>query len=178
MSSKELVDRLATSLSSLPFVEPITADFSVTGVKVICRVKKGTEAAWAKVVEKILRSADRAEFKAHICRLYFLHNGNMVYGWHLGITSSSMEDTIDHVVGLIRGGKAPPARKVSKPQPHVTSMTGYSPPLDADSKGNPIVSKQVMSMPFTGMEGRVDRNMPSKPNDDGRGGGRGVTKIS
>ena len=173
MCSMEISDRLKSTLNLLPFVEPISSDFTIDGVKVLCRVLKGGDAAWAKVVEKILRAAESAGFKSHVCRLYFLHNDNMVYGWHVSFTSDSIEDAIDAVVVAVRGDN-PRTAPTKEPSPMVGGT--YTPSLEADSKGNPIVSKQVMSMPFTGMEGVKDRNAPS-PQKDGKGGGRGASTI-
>jgi hypothetical protein len=177
--SKEAADRLAGALKALPFVEPIRQDFvEVTRIKLLCRVSKGAEAQWAKVVEKMLRAADSSGFQVHICRLYFLHNDNMVYGWHVGVDAQSMFDAVDSLLrGLpVRQQEAPP-RKQPNPAANLASMGAYSPPLGADDKGNPIVPRQLESMPFTGMEGRKDRNVPTGPGEDGRGGGKGIRKI-
>lgn len=175
--SSEFAEQLSGLLDQLPFAESVMSDNSPDGskIQVICRVKKGAETQWAKVVEKILRKAQEQGFKAHVCRLYFLKGEAMVYGWHVGLTSKSMGSAVAQVAEAIFGQKRPAVKTPSKKG---VSMDHYSPPLQADVKGNPVVAKQVMEMPFTGMEGRADRNIPSPPGSDGRGGGRGVTKIS
>lgn len=180
--SKEAVDRLAGALRALSFVEPIREDFvEVTRIKLLCRVSKGAEQAWAKVVEKMLRAADSSGFQIHICRLYFLHNDNMVYGWHVGVDAQSMFDAVDALVRGLPGrppAPAPPLRKQPNPAANLASMRAYSVPLEADQRGNPIVDKQLDHMDFTGMEGRTDRNVPTGKDKDGRGGGKGIMKIS
>lgn len=180
--SSENAGRLAAFINQLPFAEPVMSESSPDGTKiqVICRVKKGAEQQWAKVVEKVLRKAESEEFQAHVCRLYFLKNDTMVYGWHVGITSSMMGAAVEQVIEAVAGPKRVEVKTPRGPaNGRKATMSNYSPPLEADVKGNPIIKgRQVMEMAFTGMEGRKDRNMPSPPNEDGRGGGRGVTKIS
>lgn len=180
--SKEAVERLAGALQALPFVEPIREDFvEVTRIKLLCRVSKGAELPWAKIVEKMLRAADSSGFQIHICRLYFLHNDSMVYGWHVGIDAQSMFDAVDSLIRVLPGRPVatavPPPRKQPNPAAKLASMRAYSVPLEADQRGNPIVDKQLDHMDFTGMEGRTDRNVPTAPNKDGRGGGKGIMKI-
>lgn len=174
MSNKEITDRFAGLLDSLPFVAPIKHEFTDTTIKVMCRISKGSEGQWAKVVEKILRTAEHSDFNAHICRLYFLHNDNMVYGWNVSLAAVSLSDALDAIARHVVQGRPKP---VVKPQARLASMSAYSPPLEADVKGNPKVARQLESMPFTGMENKQDRNQPSAAGEDGRGGGLGVRKI-
>jgi len=187
--SSEYTEKLAELIGSLSFVEPVITDNTGDGTKiqVICRVKGGAEAPWAQIVERILRKAEEAHFHAHICRLYFLKGDSMVYGWHIGITSETMGQAVEDVGEAIHGPKRntiktkkkapmPPKGRVSS-VPVDPSGRSYSPPLQADAKGNPQVKKQLMSMPFTGMENRKDRNLPTPPGKDGRGGGKGAKTV-
>lgn len=163
MSSKEIADRFGHTLSALPFVEAISSNHTVNGVKVLCRVAAGHDKAWAGLVEKILRAGISSSYATHICRLYFLHNGSMVYGWHVGITSDSIQDSLDVIIPLI----IPPRPSIPKPGKAPRHIAPYSPPLQADAKGNPIVDKQVTEMAFTGMEGMSDRNTPRRGSTKG-----------
>jgi hypothetical protein len=95
MSSKELTDAFARSLTGLGFVEIISAEFDEMNVQFMCRVGKGAERKWARIVKSILVTCEAADdYPPHICRLYFLKEGRLVYGWHINITSDDMLRTL------------------------------------------------------------------------------------
>jgi len=161
MSSQGPGRRLTILLDSLPFVETVATHETNLGVRVLCRVKKGAEAKWAAVVEKVLREAQNTSglWESHICRLYFLHNDSMVYGWNFQIISEHIDDSLDRIAYLLFPQEKPTPKKKTQPS-ESPQPASYSPPLQADEKGNPLVKRYVEEIPFAGMEGVKDRNAP------------------
>ena len=174
MSSKEHADRLAHALNSLQFVETVNADFGNAHVQLLCRVQRGAEVKWAQVVEGILLAAESVHgqekyWVTHICRLYFLREGKMLYGWHVGITSNFMEESLGEIVRSF-ASQRPAAQMRAVPnipptQPSPRRVVGV---IEADAKGNPKVppSHRVEVVPMAGLDPDLDRNYP---NDDGTG---------
>ena len=102
MSSKEHAEYLANSINALGYMETVQTGYYNLSVQVICRLRAGYAESWAKVVEKLLLMAEALGTKGypcdvHVCRLYFLKEGRMVYGWHINITSEYMNE----VLGLL-----------------------------------------------------------------------------
>lgn len=191
MSTKEHAERLAQALSSLEYVEPISFEGSEHGtIKALCRVKPDKLSEWAEVVTSILRKAESlkgqgAQWDSHICRLYMLKEGNLVYGWLVAITAQYMDETLSHLVPTIKAhalGLAPKQNKDPIPVPsdvEEVAPVAKKPIVpravpDADAKGNPRVhpSHRVTEIAMGGLHPMYDRNAPSE--DTGGKGSYGM----
>ena len=172
MSSKEQAERLAQALSSLKYVETISFEGSEYGtIKALCRISPDRLSDWALVVTSILRKAESlvgqdAQWDSHICRLYMLKNGDLVYGWLVAITAQYMDETLSHLIPSIKShalGLAPRPATDPIPVPVVRRARGVQAAPDADSKGNPRVppSHRVTEIPMAGLHPMLDRNAPS-----------------
>lgn len=182
MSSKENADRLAQALSGLGYVEPITTEGGDFGtIKVLCRVKTDRLVEWANVVESILKRAvaldgDDSQWDSHICRLYMLKNGALVYGWMIAITARYMDSALSHIIPTIKTHVLAPPGIVMPPDLAPAAPTAKEAPIlravpESDSKGNPIVppTHRVDTIPMAGLDPQLDRNAPSEETK-GKGG--------
>ena len=103
MSPKELLDAFGRSLTGLGFIEIIQSEFDELNVQYMCRVSRGSEREWARVVRALLTTCEVGDdYPPHICRLYFLKGGNLVYGWHINITSEDMPRTLQNLDSTIQ----------------------------------------------------------------------------
>jgi len=188
MSADGHAERLARALGSLQYVEPISWEGTEFGtIKVLCRVQTSCLGRWAKIVEEILKRAESLEgepeqWDSHICRLYMLKDGNLVYGWLVAITSPYMEDSLGALIPLLkaRAPAAKPNATPHTPHPSVTSQQTAPNPHqgkrvvlavpESDRRGNPIVpdSHKVTMVPMAGLNPNLDRNAPSD-NTEGKG---------
>lgn len=184
--SKENAERLATTLSKLGYVDPVSWDADLDGtVKVLCRLRSDKSAQWAKVVESILIKADDlketpAKWDSHICRLYMLKGRKLVYGWLIAITAEYIDTAIQEVVSVIMKHVPKPKAPLQGQQPNqINGVMLRGPSLGADAKGNPIVDEKYRTeiIPMAGLPPDYQRNMPSRPADDGRGGGKGAYGV-
>lgn len=168
MSTKEQAERLAQALTSLQYVEPVSFEGSEYGtIKALCRIKTEHLADWALVVTEILKTSEALEYAeqgwdSHICRLYMLRDGKLVYGWLVAITSQDMEETLSHLIPVIKKGALPPPAPVAVPTQ--TKPIIRRPTPDADAKGNPRVPPHhmVTEVPMAGLHPDMDRNAPSE----------------
>ena len=182
--SKENAERLAATLKKLGYVDPVNWDADLGGtVKVLCRLKsdKASLAKWAKVVESILIKADDLKdtpsaWDSHICRLYMLKGRKLVYGWLIAITAENIDTVTNEVVGVIMGHVPKPKAPLHGQAPEIR-LRSSSPA--ADVRGNPIVDEKYRTevIPMAGLPANYQRNMPSKPSKDGRGGGKGAYGV-
>ena len=176
--SNENAERLASALSGLGYAEPVEwGEDEFGSVNVMCRIKSQSLGKWAQLVKNILvRSAalraegNEAAWASHICRLYLLKNGELVYGWLVNISSPFMADSLSELIPVIKGQssqekKAPKPVITTKPAlkvvPKKKNVVRAVP--DADARGNPIVppSHRVTVVPMAGLDPELDRNAPS-----------------
>ena len=177
--SKENSERLSIALRKLGYVDPVSWDSDLGGtVKALCRVRNDMSSKWAKVVEGILLRAEDlrdtdASWNSHICRLYMLKDRKLVYGWLVAITAKNPDTAIQEVVKVIMDFAPRPKAPLPGQDMGVVLRT-HAPP--ADAKGNPIVpeSHRVEVIPMAGLHPKFQRNYPTPPGKDGRGGGRGA----
>ena len=176
MSSKEHAEYLAGVVNGVGFLETVQTGYSNISVQVICRLQAGYAESWAKVVEKLLLMGQSLTEKGypcdvHICRLYFLKEGRMVYGWHIKISSDHMNEVLgmlssqlgqisprvvdhprmretlrkdrfqEHPVPL---GPAPGVSGVQRRQISKRDERRPQRVHEADAKGNPIVPREHM----------------------------------
>jgi len=174
MSSKEHAERLAHALDSLPFVTALNAEFGSSNVQILCRIQKGAETKWAHIVEKILLAAEANKGRecywvSHICRLYFVRDGKMVYGWHVGITSNFMSETLGELIRSFISERvptqlraAPPPKHLAVPSPSSVRRQAAAP--ESDPRGNPKVPPhhRVEEIPMAGLDPYLDRNYPNR----------------
>lgn len=131
MSSKASM-QLQSALIATGLVQPVSEKSKGGYVEVLCRQIPGQEKPWLKVVESLLTYADGAEgslnFELHICRRYVRKNGQMVFGWHISITSRSAKVlwlSVEHVVAEVLS-KATPSLEgpvtEERPAPQVVSQ--------------------------------------------------------
>ena len=176
MSSKEHAEYLSGVVNGLGFMETIQTGYYNMSVQVICRLQAGYAEPWAKVVEQILLMGESLAEQGfpcdiHVCRLYFLKQGKMVYGWHINITSDHMNEVlrllgtlllkvsprpVDHprMRETLRKDRfqehpndIPPAPGSSGVQRrHISKRDERRPQRvhEADAKGNPIVPRDHM----------------------------------
>jgi hypothetical protein len=76
---------LKSALLGTGLVQPVDA---VTGrgvVEVLCRQVPGQEAPWMRIVDGLLQKLEATPDALHIGRRYVRRNGQLVFGWHLGL---------------------------------------------------------------------------------------------
>lgn len=137
MSSQNHVDRLSHMLNATGMAQTVNTRFRENQVTVLFRVKQGSEVQWNTMIKSLLQAEkfqrDGApQWSLDVSKPYMLKDdGNMVFGWRLSIQSTDMSTTLDAVNGVLKG-------------------EGVSPQLGGET----------MEMPFTGMQGMTDRNVP------------------
>ena len=178
MSSKEHAEYLAQSVNALGFMEVIQTGYYNLSVQVIARLRAGQAASWAKIVERLLLmaeslGADGYPCDLHVCRLYFLKNGKMVYGWHINITSEYMDEVLQLISSQLSqvsprpvdhpnmkenlrkdrfmehpNAPAPPPGMAGVQRRQISKRDERRPRrvLEADAAGNPIVPREHMVM--------------------------------
>lgn len=143
MSSQAHVDRLARALEQTGLSQAVKTSFKPDQVNVLLRVhqpEKG-ENEWVGLVKKMKQAEAALEgqahgFQLHVCRLYFLKDKDtLVYAWNVAMQSTSMSNSLDAIIRVIKGGK-------------VTEPVDPGAPFEVDS------------MPLSGLEGSHDRNVP------------------
>lgn len=70
-------------------VQPVRVEGKGSRLSALCREVPGQTAAWLKVVEQILREAAGSPMVFHLCRQYVWKDGNLVFGWHVGLEAPS-----------------------------------------------------------------------------------------
>ncbi len=115
MSAQAYADRLATALTRTGMVEPVNATFSHNRVGILMRVKAGVEQTWNTLITNMLLSTEFFSNQAHrwdihICRMYFLREKKLVFGWSINVTSLDMSHSLDELIRVVNGGNPEPAR--------------------------------------------------------------------
>jgi hypothetical protein len=70
---------------------------STTSTQVKLRLRITNEARWLHMVTLILREESRAQWNAHICRQYVLHDGRLVYTWNFVLQGDDIRQTANDV---------------------------------------------------------------------------------
>lgn len=113
MSSQAHADRFAASLAKTGMVEPVNSTFSDNRVGILMRVKAGVDSAWNTLITNMLLSTEFFSKQAHrwdihICRMYFLRNRKLVFGWSINVTSLDMSHSLDELIRVVSGGNPEP----------------------------------------------------------------------
>jgi len=137
MSSQNHAARLAHMLNSTSLAQAVNQMFREDQVSVLFRVRQGSEASWNTLMKSLLRAEKyqiegTPKWKADISKPYMLKdNDTMVFGWRISIHSPDMSAALDAVNAVLKG------------EPVTPQLGG-----------------EIMEMPFSGMEGKSDRNVP------------------
>jgi hypothetical protein len=137
MSSQNYADRLSHMLNATGMAQTVNTRFREGQVTVLFRVKQGSEAGWNSLVKSLLRAEkfqrDGAPHWAiDVSKPYMLKDDDtMVFGWRMSIQSADMSSTLDAINSVLKGEEV-----------------------------SPRLGGEIMEMPFTGMDGRTDRNIP------------------
>jgi hypothetical protein len=73
-------------------LQPLKIEQKGGHLSVLCREIKGMASLWLKKVDLLLKLGEEGDVPFHLCRKYVLKNGQMVFGWHVGIDAKSVAD--------------------------------------------------------------------------------------
>ena len=86
---------LRSALLGTGLVQPVDSSVTRSGktttMEVLCRQVPGQEAQWLRQVDALLARFEDGKMSLHLCRRYLRKNGQMVFGWHLGVSGSMSE---------------------------------------------------------------------------------------
>lgn len=115
---------LKSALVSTGMVVPVKSSYERGRVSVLCRQVPGREKAWLKVIHLLLQVAEDSGVELHACRRYVLKNGQLVFGWHLGLEAPARQlsrvvdgllETLADVEPDLEPAEAPP--RAARPRP-------------------------------------------------------------
>lgn len=61
------------------------------------RLRVTNESRWLHMITLVLKEEERAEWNAHLCRQYILHEGRLVYTWNFVVQSGELERAVQDV---------------------------------------------------------------------------------
>lgn len=99
------LNTLRESLFATGMVQPLDGSGKGKSVSLLCRQIKGQEAAWIRVIDRILEVSESEGFHAHVCRRYVRREGKIAYGWFLEFSASSAKglvQVVDRVSEILR----------------------------------------------------------------------------
>lgn len=97
---------LKSALLSTSLVLPVDSKSSSKHLEILCRQMPGQEKPWLKIVLALLEAAHASAgaFEVHICRRYVLKNGELAFGWNLGVEVSSkgkIQEAVDALAAVL-----------------------------------------------------------------------------
>jgi hypothetical protein len=107
---------LKSALISTGLVLPVGSSSRGGYVEVLSRQVPGQEKAWLQVVKDLLLAAKAATADVHICRRYLMPEDQMVFGWHMSISTKGAK-AAEELVGKLN------ALVFSKAKPSLTLVT-------------------------------------------------------
>lgn len=111
MKVEEIELQLKSALINTGLVQPV--DSTVTkrrggaDLEILCRQALDGAPPWLRLVDQILALQEAAPMSIHVCRRYLRKNGQLVFGWHLGLSGSMSElaATAEAVCGVLAAAR-------------------------------------------------------------------------
>jgi hypothetical protein len=131
MSSKAYADRLARALEATGLAQAVNSTYGESQVRVLCRVLPGKDDEWVGLVRRLLLATEIEQgrpysWQAHICRLYFLKEKKLVFGWNVSIQSLDMSTSLDYLNRVVRGEDPGTLSKVRAGELEEMEFTGVT----------------------------------------------------
>jgi hypothetical protein len=109
-----------SALLSTSLVQPVNAKSRGKTLEVLCRQMPGQERPWLALVQEMLVVADAMSFNLHVCRRYVLKDGELAYGWNLGVDAPNpkkLAEAVDCLVKVLAKAK-PVLQSAATQEPH------------------------------------------------------------
>lgn len=103
-------DAIREALYGTGLVQPVVAEGKGGVASFLCRQVQGQEAAWLKVIDRLLTLGEEANLNLHVCRRYVRRDGHMVFGWFVGVetkNAASLVEAADRIVVVLKTSSAP-----------------------------------------------------------------------
>jgi hypothetical protein len=140
MSKKTL--QFQQALMSTGLVQPLSEKSKGGHIEFLCRQVPGQERGWLQAVDGFLKCEEELAdspkpFTLHLCRRYLRREGQMVFGWHVGIDAKSAKDlelvldtlTVEVLEGLKPSLVTSQTGPVGPPEPPVAVAVAHQEPL-------------------------------------------------
>lgn len=92
--------KLRDVLKATGLVDPVDTTGGAGSVSCLCRQFPGKEARWLRIVDGLLAFSEQNKINVHVCRRYVRKNGQMVFGWFVGVTADSAKKVSEDVESL------------------------------------------------------------------------------
>jgi hypothetical protein len=105
-----------SALLSTALVQPIDSRSRGKTMEILCRQIGGQEKPWLAIVRMLLQQAHNEGFELHVCRRYVLKDGDLAFGWNLGIEAPNVKklatavDSLNKVLATAKPVLTSPSR--------------------------------------------------------------------
>jgi len=158
MKTDELDELLGEAVERTGVVQVLSS--ACLSEQVRMRIRVTNESRWIHMITLILKEEERAEWNAHLCRQYILHEGRLVYTWNFVIQSGEIERAIqdvcrvfDLICSNIDMFDDAAEREMKRPSPKIKDSS-----KSQEDNGRPhrrISHGDLDEIPLVGAEGRA-----------------------
>lgn len=87
MTTNMLEYELRSAILSTGLLQPVSSKKTAKSISILCRGVPGQDKIWLREMEELLGKFP--DDSLHVCKKFVSKDGKMVFGWHIGVDSTS-----------------------------------------------------------------------------------------